>query len=263
MSNHSFVIFSVSVCETEASYSLPEFIFSSLYLIPFLTVSVNLLLHKPFPYSGIFNIILILSSSTLKKNKGKKKAFFNLVAFWKWCLVFSPPSLQCQAKILAPLLCPFLFQWFFFFFWPHNLDTAIWLLSEISTFLSLFSDSLLWLLFSFKYTLTFSKLIYFPGASISLTDDSSIFAGFLGGLEVRVCPQWGRHGLDPWCGKIPWRRKWQPTPVFWSIPGTEEPGGLQSKALQRVRYNWATKHTHTTSLTQFQTSIPNASWSIL
>ena len=24
-------------------------------------------------------------------------------------------------------------------------------------------------------------------------------------------------GLDPWVGKIPWRRKWQPTPVF--LPG--------------------------------------------
>ena len=22
-------------------------------------------------------------------------------------------------------------------------------------------------------------------------------------------------GLDPWVGKIPWRRKWQPSPVFW------------------------------------------------
>ena len=24
-------------------------------------------------------------------------------------------------------------------------------------------------------------------------------------------------GLDPWVGKIPWRRAWQPTPVF--LPG--------------------------------------------
>ena len=23
-----------------------------------------------------------------------------------------------------------------------------------------------------------------------------------------------RHGFDLWVGKIPWRRKWQPTPVF-------------------------------------------------
>ena len=25
------------------------------------------------------------------------------------------------------------------------------------------------------------------------------------------------HGFNPWVGKIPWRRKWQPTPVF--LPG--------------------------------------------
>ena len=24
-----------------------------------------------------------------------------------------------------------------------------------------------------------------------------------------------RHRFDPWMGKIPWRRKWQPTSVFW------------------------------------------------
>ena len=26
----------------------------------------------------------------------------------------------------------------------------------------------------------------------------------------------GRPGLDPWVGKIPWRRERLPTPVFWS-----------------------------------------------
>ena len=26
-----------------------------------------------------------------------------------------------------------------------------------------------------------------------------------------------RRGFHPWVGKIPWRRKWQPTPVF--LPG--------------------------------------------
>ena len=31
-----------------------------------------------------------------------------------------------------------------------------------------------------------------------------------------ACQCW-RHGLDPRVGKIPWRRKWQPTPVF--LPG--------------------------------------------
>ena len=44
---------------------------------------------------------------------------------------------------------------------------------------------------------------------------------------------------DPWVRKIPWRRKWQPTPVF--LPGkppwTEEPGSLQSMALQRTGHD--------------------------
>ena len=28
------------------------------------------------------------------------------------------------------------------------------------------------------------------------------------------CRRYETHGFDPWVGKIPWRRKWQPTPVF-------------------------------------------------
>ena len=30
------------------------------------------------------------------------------------------------------------------------------------------------------------------------------------------CRRRGRHGFDPWVGKIPWRRKQQPTPLFLS-----------------------------------------------
>ena len=41
--------------------------------------------------------------------------------------------------------------------------------------------------------------------------------------------------------KISWRREWQPTPVLaWRILQTEEPGGLQSRGLQRVGQDWAT-----------------------
>ena len=35
--------------------------------------------------------------------------------------------------------------------------------------------------------------------------------------QERVCLQCGRPGFDPCVGKISWRRKWQPTPVF--LPG--------------------------------------------
>ena len=49
----------------------------------------------------------------------------------------------------------------------------------------------------------------------------------------------GRSGFDPWVGKIPWRRAWQPNPIFFpgQSPWTEEPGRLQSMGSQRVRHN--------------------------
>ena len=34
---------------------------------------------------------------------------------------------------------------------------------------------------------------------------------------VQETKETGRHGLYPWVGKISWRTKWQPTPVF--LPG--------------------------------------------
>ena len=44
-------------------------------------------------------------------------------------------------------------------------------------------------------------------------------------------------------GKIPWRRKWQPTPILFpgESHGHEEPGRLQPVGLQRVGHNWGTK----------------------
>ena len=34
---------------------------------------------------------------------------------------------------------------------------------------------------------------------------------------LSICLQCRRPGFDPWVGKIPWRRKWQPPPVL--LPG--------------------------------------------
>ena len=45
--------------------------------------------------------------------------------------------------------------------------------------------------------------------------------GFPGGASGKEpacqCRRHKRSGFDPWVGKIPWRRAWQPTPVF--LPG--------------------------------------------
>ena len=54
-----------------------------------------------------------------------------------------------------------------------------------------------------------------------------------------------RCEFDPWIGKIPWRRKWQPTPVF--LPGKSHgqrslvAGGLQSMGSKRVGRSLAIK----------------------
>ena len=41
---------------------------------------------------------------------------------------------------------------------------------------------------------------------------------FPGGSDGKApCLQCRRPGFDPWVGKIPWRKEWQPTPVF--LPG--------------------------------------------
>ena len=40
--------------------------------------------------------------------------------------------------------------------------------------------------------------------------------GFPGGTSSKE-PAGDISGLDPWVGKIPWRRKWPPTAVF--LPG--------------------------------------------
>ena len=53
------------------------------------------------------------------------------------------------------------------------------------------------------------------------------------------CRRHERYGFDPWVGKMPWRRKWQPIPVF--LPGEshgQKSCGLQSIGSQRVRHDW-------------------------
>ena len=53
------------------------------------------------------------------------------------------------------------------------------------------------------------------------------------------CRRHKRHGFDSWLGKIPWRRSWQPTPIF--LPGespwTEKPRRLQCIGLHRVGHD--------------------------
>ena len=59
-----------------------------------------------------------------------------------------------------------------------------------------------------------------------------------------TCQCWRhkRHGFDPWVGKIPWRRKWQPTPVFLQKKSRDK-GAWQATVhgSQRVGHDWASE----------------------
>ena len=50
----------------------------------------------------------------------------------------------------------------------------------------------------------------FPGGSVS--KESTCNSG--------DCLQCKKHGFNPWVGKIPWGREWQPTPIF--LPGKSQ-----------------------------------------
>ena len=63
---------------------------------------------------------------------------------------------------------------------------------------------------------------------------------FRGKEPVRQCRRHERHRFSPWIGKMPWRRAWQPTPVF--FPG-ESPG---------QRTWWAVVHRIAKSRTQLK-----------
>ena len=55
---------------------------------------------------------------------------------------------------------------------------------------------------------------------------------------LRMCLQCGRSRFDLWVGKIPWRRKWQPTPVFW-------PGNYMDRGVWRATVLGITSVRHT------------------
>ena len=67
-----------------------------------------------------------------------------------------------------------------------------------------------------------------------------------------VCLQCRRPGFDPWVRKMPWRKKWQPTPVFLpreshglrSLVGYRPWGHKESDTTERLTHTHT--HTHTT-----------------
>ena len=67
------------------------------------------------------------------------------------------------------------------------------------------------------------------------------------------CRRHRRRRFDPWVGQIPWRRAWQPTPVF--LPGDSHRGAWQA-TVHRVPKSW----TRLSDLARIHISILGLLW---
>ena len=68
--------------------------------------------------------------------------------------------------------------------------------------------------------------------------------GFPGGSVVKGSTyQCRRHQFSPWVGKIPWRREWQPTPVFLpgKFNGQRSLPGYRPWDCKELGHKWATE----------------------
>ena len=74
--------------------------------------------------------------------------------------------------------------------------------------------------------------------TVPLWDNKGFSSGSSGKEPACKSKRHKGHGFNPWVGKIPWKRAWQPT-LVWRIPWTEEPGRLQSMESQRVGHDWS------------------------
>ena len=61
------------------------------------------------------------------------------------------------------------------------------------------------------------------------------------------CRRCKRHGIYPWVGKIPWRRKWQPSLVF--LPGeSHEQRSLAGYSPWGCKESYTTERAHSTQI---------------
>ena len=64
--------------------------------------------------------------------------------------------------------------------------------------------------------------------------------------DGKICLQCRRPRFDPWVRKVPWRREWQPTPVFWpgksheqrSLTGYSPWGRQELDTIERIHMSF-------------------------
>ena len=101
----------------------------------------------------------------------------------------------------------------------------------------------------------------------------NVFQGFSDGASGKQpacqCRRHKRRGLDPWVGTTPWRKAWQPTPVFlphgqrslagYSPQGHNESDTTKSTQQTSTIYFNGTLHSMTSQMAQMVNNLP-AMW---
>ena len=96
-----------------------------------------------------------------------------------------------------------------------------------------------WIFMLYSRTLLFIHSIY-NGLPLLIPNWASLVAQTV----KKICLQCRRPRFDPWVGKVPWRRAWQPTPVFLpgeshgqrSLVGYNPQGHKESDTTEQLRY---------------------------
>ena len=138
------------------------------------------------------------------------------------------PVLKSQHGFIACLLGNKLFLLYASVF-TYRFRDRKWQIKIVMRYVStkyLFSPIIICLFPSFLYKISLFNSTHFPTisrilifASLQLFPSDIINTSYLfWWLSDKETACHGRiPELDPWVGKIPWRREWQPTPVF--VPG--------------------------------------------
>ena len=106
---------------------------------------------------------------------------------------------------------------------------------------------------SLKHFKKTCSLQYFGGGGEKTKPYSMVCLASLVSQMIKNLPAVQGTWVNPWIGKIPWRREWQPTSVF--LPekslGQRSLAGYSPQRSQGVGHNWGAKCTHTfSSVTQ-------------
>ena len=72
-------------------------------------------------------------------------------------------------------------------------------------------------------------------------------------MGKEFCLQCRRHGFDLWVGKIPWRKAWQPIPVFFpgEYHGQRSLMDYSTQGCKELAMTEVTEYTHTFILESF------------